>query len=268
MNSISYSGAQETLRIQKAGSYEISLDGCQEFSLHIEEEVEATLYLSMNKSELVKVNLDVAQGAKLNLLHHFHQEVNLQEIAMIHQDASLSTGFYVLETLKMSVNAKYHLKASEAKVSFISSTISNSNTEYDIECIHESPFTTSQMENYAISKEMGNYKIIASGKINKGAHGSKSHQSTRVLTMGEKQNASVTPLLLIDENDVEASHASAIGSMNEDHLYYLQTRGLNQNQALGLLTLSYILPILKIVENTDFYDRVKEEIESKVGIIC
>lgn len=268
MNSIKYSELKENLIIKNAGDYEITLDGCQEFSLQIEEGIEATLFLSLNKSKLIKVNLDVAQGAKLNLLHHFHQEVHLQENAMIHQDASLSTGFYVLETLAMSVNAKYYLKASKANINVISSTISNSNTKYNIECIHEYPFTTSQMDNYAITKEMGNYKIVASGKIIKGAHGSKSHQSTRVLTMEEKQNASVTPLLLIDENDVEASHACAIGSMNEDHLYYLQTRGLNQLQALGLLTLSYILPILRIVEDTDFYDRVKEEIESKVGIIC
>ena len=140
-------------------------------------------------------------------------------------------------------------------------------TKLDVDVSHLDS-DLSMMENYAISKESGNYTITASGKILKGAYGSKSHQSTRVLTMGEKQNASVTPLLLIDENDVEASHACAVGAMNEDHLYYLKTRGLNDTQALGLLTLSYVLPLLRIVEGSSFEEIIEKEIESKVGLSC
>ena len=56
--------------------------------------------------------------------------------------------------------------------------------------------------------------------------------------------------------------------MNEDHLYYLKTRGLNDTQALGLLTLSYVLPLLRIIEDSSFEETIEKEIESKVGLSC
>ena len=173
-----------------------------------------------------------------------------------------------LDEIETDINVKYYLKENDAEAMVLTSTLSGAKNVFDVECIHEVAMTSSMMENYAISKENGNYVITASGKILKGAYGSKSHQSTRVLTMGEKQNASVTPLLLIDENDVEASHACAVGAMNEDHLYYLKTRGLNDTQALGLLTLSYVLPLLRIIEDSSFEETIEKEIESKVGLSC
>ena len=51
--------------------------------------------------------------------------------------------------------------------------------------------------------------------------------------------------LHIDENDVEAAHSCSVGSVNLDHLYYLQTRGFSYEQAKSLLIKSYF-PYLSI----------------------
>lgn len=263
-----YTQSKETITLAQNDAYEIVLDGVLEAQIEIEEHVKAVVLLKLTNTDTMQISLQVKEGAEVSLLHQNEANINLKETADIYGYATLKSGFYVLDEIETNMDVKYFLKESEANATVLTSTLSARKNTYDVECVHEVPYTSSMMENYAISKESGNYTITASGKIVKGAHGSKSHQSTRVLTMGEKQNASVTPLLLIDENDVEASHACAVGAMNEDHLYYLKTRGLNETQALGLLTLSYVLPLLRIVEGSEFEESVEKEIESKVGLSC
>ena len=122
------------------------------------------------------------------------------------------------------------------------------------------------MENYAVVEEGGQYRMEAPGKIIKGARESNSHQKTRVLTMSERHSSEVVPVLLIDENDVKASHATTLGQPDENQLYYLQTRGLSRRQALGLLTVGYIMPITELFDQEEVRTALKDEIEMKVGL--
>ena len=122
------------------------------------------------------------------------------------------------------------------------------------------------MEINAFVKDKASFCMEATGKIEKGAHDSASHQTTRVLTMSEKHNSEVHPVLLIDENEVKASHATTLGQPDENQLYYLQTRGLSRSQALGLLTLGYLLPISELFDNEEIKEKLKNEIEKKVGL--
>ena len=106
----------------------------------------------------------------------------------------------------------------------------------------------------------------ACGKIVKGAHDSASHQASRVLTLSNQQSSEVIPLLLIDENDVKASHATTLGQPDENQLYYLQSRGLSRSQALGLLTVGYLMPISDLFDDATYHDEMKNEIEKRVGL--
>lgn len=84
--------------------------------------------------------------------------------------------------------------------------------------------------------------------------------------MSEQHDSEVVPVLLIDENDVKASHATTLGQPDENQLYYLQTRGLSRKQALGLLTVGYIMPITELFEQEAIRNALKDEIEMKVGL--
>ena len=72
--------------------------------------------------------------------------------------------------------------------------------------------------------------------------------------------------ILIDENDVKASHALTIGQPDADQLYYLQSRGLSTKQAVGLLSVGYFLPVIDLVEDEELKDSLRQEMESKVGL--
>jgi len=135
---------------------------------------------------------------------------------------------------------------------------------WQMEMNHVQPHTVGVMENFAVVEGGGDYRMEASGRIIKGAYASESHQTSRVLTMSQDQQSEVQPILLIDENEVKASHATTLGQPDEAQLYYLQSRGLSRKAALGLLTLGYFLPILSVVNQPDWQEQLQNEIEEKV----
>ena len=73
---------------------------------------------------------------------------------------------------------------------------------------------------------------------------------------------------MIDENDVEASHATTIGQMDENQMYYLQSRGLSEDEAIRLVTIGYLLPIARISDDPKLQEALAQEIETKVNEVC
>ena len=102
------------------------------------------------------------------------------------------------------------------------------------------------------------------GTITKGQHGSAAHQTNKIMVFDANCIASANPYLYIDEYDVKASHAAGVGKMDEDHLYYLQSRGLSKKQAMHLITYGYLKPVIEVIDNEMLKERFEEAL-SKVG---
>lgn len=237
--------------------------------IEVKEHVHATVLLTLkNIKQEICIEGNVHAYAMLHIVYKNEMDsLKSKEHFHIEKEATLFVGYMEMGAKERLIAADYDLLDEQASVHMITTTLAKGKHEYCLKANHKHRNTYSDMENYGICDVNGNYVVNASGIIDKGAKGSKSHQSTRVLTLSDKENVKVTPLLLIDENDVEASHACSIGEMNEDHLYYLQTRGLEKKQALALLTLSYVLPILKVVAHDEVLEKeFSEEIQSKVGL--
>ncbi len=109
---------------------------------------------------------------------------------------------------------------------------------------HLQPHTTSEVVNYAVSNDQSQIKMEVVGKIHKGNHGSVCRQSNRGVILAEGGAIQVDPFLLIDEYDVEAGHGAAVGQINPDELYYMQSRGLDEAAAKRLIITGYVQPLL------------------------
>ena len=194
------------------------------------------------------------------------KENQLTQDAIVQRDASLTIAYWEIDEGKTDIDLHVSLTSEGSSCTIKSATIAQEHKNFKMECVHETAYTSSLMENYAIVKDGGNFYMEATGKIVKGAHDSASHQATRVLTLSENHNSEVLPVLLIDENDVKASHATTLGQPDENQLYYLQSRGLSRAQALGLLTVGYLMPISELFDDEQYREFMKDEIEKKVGL--
>ena len=74
--------------------------------------------------------------------------------------------------------------------------------------------------------------------------------------------------LLIDENDVQASHAMSMGRVDEEQLYYMMSRGLSSAQCTALIASGYLLPICTLVEDEKMRESLTKEMEERIATLC
>jgi len=91
-----------------------------------------------------------------------------------------------------------------------------------------------------------NARSVYSGliRIRKEARGTNAFQTNRNLVLSEGAGAESVPNLEIETDDVRCSHASAVGPIDEDQLYYLESRGVPPQVAERLIVLGFLSEIL------------------------
>ena len=112
----------------------------------------------------------------------------------------------------------------------------------------------------------GSLVIDAVGRIVKGAHRSESHQTSRALCFEDGQTSKILPELLIDEDDVQASHAMSIGRMDEDQLYYMMSRGLSVEECASLVSTGYLMPVCDVIDHEELRTALRQELERKLSV--
>lgn len=262
-------------QLEKATHYEFHENGCYHLivdgacTITVDEHIYVQLYLTYDKEQAdQKLELLVKSEAKADLLFLAQARLagSLHHHIQVMKDASVQIGYGELQEGEMDADIVCDLMETGAKAKLLHTCLAAEHKHFRITCNHLQPHTEGLMDNYAVVSENGDYHMEACGKIVKGAYGSASHQHTHVLTMSEHHRSEVIPLLLIDENDVEASHAMSLGQPDREQLYYLQSRGLSHTQALGLLMLGYIMPLCRIISDEYLQKQLQELIEKKVGL--
>jgi Fe-S cluster assembly protein SufD len=110
---------------------------------------------------------------------------------------------------------------------------------------HEAPKTASDLLfKGAVADEA---RSVYSGliRVRRGAVGTNAFQTNRNLVLSEGARAHSVPNLDIAENDVRCSHASAVGPIDPDHRYYLESRGIPREVADRLIVLGFFDDILE-----------------------
>ena len=122
--------------------------------------------------------------------------------------------------------------------------------KYEISCNHNSLNQNSNVSLHGVALQNG--QIIGKGItwIKENSIKSNAKQNERIILFDKESVGKGYPTLKIDCNDVKASHGCAIGSLNDNHLFYLLSRGLSYNEARKLITLGYLQSI-KVNFNID-----------------
>jgi Fe-S cluster assembly protein SufD len=132
---------------------------------------------------------------------------------------------------------------------------------YSVNFNHTNFDTYAMMSNYGVTENKSKLRFSGIGHIVQGAKNSKTHQEAKIMVFDADCFGRADPILRIDENEVEASHAATVGKLNEEHLFYLTSRGLNQNEAKRLITLGYLKPIIQYFTDESIQNELSRIIE-------
>ena len=88
------------------------------------------------------------------------------------------------------------------------------------------------------------------------------YQLSKAVLLNEQAEFNAKPELEIYADDVKCSHGSASGSLDDNSIFYLMSRGLNKTTAKELLINGFLLDVVEKI--TD--DEIKKLLKNMIGL--
>jgi len=112
----------------------------------------------------------------------------------------------------------------------------------------------------------GKAKTVFRGNVwvGKDAVGTDTNETNRSLILSDGAKADSTPFLEILCADIRAGHGSATGQLDEDHLFYLQARGIPRVEAVRLIVFGFFREVLDEVDLVGVRERTMAHIEREI----
>jgi Fe-S cluster assembly scaffold protein SufB len=246
---------------------EINWNDCSFNHVEIIVETLKTLnIIEIGKKDHLEVTYTLLDDTSINhSIAYFYENILMSYIINMGRNAQYKGALADFSYQKTNVNFVCHLNKEYAHATWNLASLSTRNDQKDfiISFYHHAPHTYARMENYGVCEDESSLNFLGTSSIIKGAKTSATHQSAKIMVFDEKCKAKASPTLCIDENDVEASHAAVVGQINEDHIYYLMSRGIALEEAKKLITLGYLNPILDFFHQEEILNEIKENIERR-----
>ena len=93
-----------------------------------------------------------------------------------------------------------------------------------------------------------------------GACSAKGDEQEDIILLSEDVENKTIPLILCEEEDVDGRHAATIGSLAEEMLFYMQTRGISKEKAGELVVRSFLQHIGRMLPSESIEKAIQNEI--------
>lgn len=153
--------------------------------------------------------------------------------------------------VKYSIDGKIVNRYGKNSINVASICYKNKNKNYIINTSNLVGNSVSDINCFGIVKDESllNYDVVS--YIEKGAKKSVVKQSSSILLFDELSQGKNNPILLIEENDVKASHGSSIGKIDDETMFYLCSRGLSKIEATNLICLGKIQYLIDKIDDKE-----------------
>jgi Fe-S cluster assembly protein SufB len=167
--------------------------------------------------------------------------------AVAHEDATME---WVDCNLGSKLTMKYpsiYLMGERAHGEILSIAFAGEGQHQDAggKIVHTAPNTTSSIFSKSISKDAGRTSYRGLLEIADGASESKSKVVCDALLLDENSRSDTYPTIRIGEDDVDVGHEATVSKIGDEQVFYLQSRGLSEEEASKMIVNGFIEPITK-----------------------
>ncbi|NUO18652.1 Fe-S cluster assembly protein SufB [bacterium] len=118
-------------------------------------------------------------------------------------------------------------------------------TEAGAKVIHRAPDTTSVVISKSISRGGGRTSYRGLVEVAKGATNSKSSVGCDALLLDDHSRSDTYPYMNIQEDRVELGHEATVSKIGDEQVFYLQSRGISEEEAMTMIVRGFIEPVVK-----------------------
>jgi Fe-S cluster assembly protein SufD len=216
---------------------------------------------------------ELVVGESAHLRYLSAQELSEQHWILGSQRASIGARGVLDWTLLAfgGGNGRVHLdvtldgEGSEARVTGAYATHGRQHLDYATKQVHAAPHTTSDLAFRGILDARSSTVWSGMIEVLPGAQKVDAFQDSRNLLISKKAHADAIPGLEILADDVRCTHAAAIAQLDQDQLFYLRSRGLNEGEAKRLMIEGFLAAVVQRLDEGPFRDVVAASIERRLS---
>jgi Fe-S cluster assembly protein SufD len=124
--------------------------------------------------------------------------------------------------------------------------------------------TRSQTVVKSVATGRGQGRYLGNIAIRAGARGAEASLRDDALLLSKEAHIDSIPALEIASNDVKAFHGATVGSIDEEELFYVTSRGISRTEAERMIALGFFEPALERFPGESLRARLRSALESKL----
>ena len=101
-------------------------------------------------------------------------------------------------------------------------------------------------------------------RVNKNAVKCEGYQRSEIILLSDKAYAEAIPNLEIENNDVKCTHGATISQIDEDKLFYMTSRGINEKDAKKIIVEGFFEPIITNIDEEKLRKEVQNIISERI----
>lgn len=171
----------------------------------------------------------------------------------------------VSNVLTAKLDVTLNGEGSSVNINSIAASSDDHNQVIDVYMRHNAPNTYGNMNNVGIANKRGRVILNGIEKIEQGMKDSEVFQTLKGIITSDEAIIEVNPILLIEEYDLKAAgHAATVGKLDEEMLFYLQSRGLPRKDAEKLIINGFIKPVIDEIKNDELKEKFVNLVNSRI----
>jgi Fe-S cluster assembly protein SufD len=235
----------------------------------------ATVVLEFTGSAVVADNVEivVGDGAQLTVLsvqdwaddavHVSHQHARVGRDASLRHLAVSFGG----DLVRVNVSCQYDGPGGDVDLLGLYFADAGQHLEHRLFVDHNAPRTRSNVDYKGALQGRGAHTVwIGDVLIRKVAEGIETYESNRNLVLTDGARADSVPNLEIETGDIEgAGHASTTGRFDDEQMFYLRSRGIDEDEARRLVVHGFFADIIRRIGIPAIQDRLLSSVEAELA---
>lgn len=224
-----------------------------------------TTYFTSTVSEIILLENAVLEHIKyqnesLNSFHIANMEIDLERSSNF---KSININFGGLIT-RNNINAKFNDEYGTCQLNGVYVGTKNQLTDNHTMIDHAKPNCQSHESYKGILKD--NSHGVFNGKImvRRDAQKTNALQENKTLLLSKDSVINSKPQLEIFADDVKCTHGAAIGQLDDEALFYLQSRGISEDNARKMLINAFISEVVELIDIQEVKEKLEKLISEKI----
>jgi FeS assembly protein SufD len=246
------------------------IDKNEDFNILVEKNAELNLMViySLNKLDSkINFNINLEENSKLNFIN-LQKFSNMTENNILREIKQERNSVFNLFDLNFggkltNVNVSANLNGENSRFEHFAVFLGNKEQRFnfDVNAFHNAPYTYSNMltKGALSDKSKSFYKGLI--KIKQNASNSNGYQKQDAILLSQDAESNSIPKLEIDNNEVRCTHGSSVSQIDDEKMFYVMSRGLDEKEAKITLVKGFLREVIDKVNFGELDELIEENIK-------